>query len=119
MSLDDYAHHLIATLVNCARHCFPCHSSPSFRLLVGWNDGSAKLKEGANFWYKVWEQAGCPASGALFDIKNKKYKYSVRRLKCRQWHLLHQKLACSFSAKGFWSVRQLNRPSPSAHAPGR
>ena len=60
--LDNYAHHLVKTLLDCSYHCFPCHRSPSSHELIGWNDGP-------NFWYRVWDQAGCPSTGALFNLK--------------------------------------------------
>ena len=60
--LDDYTHHLVRTLLDCSYHCFPCHRSPSSHELIGWNDGP-------NFWYRVWDQAGGPSTGAIFNLK--------------------------------------------------
>ena len=51
-----------------------------------------------NFWYKIWEEAGCPNAGVLFQ-KVRKY-------------LLQNKLATSFAEKrknSFWS--HVNRSS--------
>ena len=122
--LDNYTLQLVTCLRHSASQCFPCHSpSKSRQSLVGWKDpeGPHKLRDYANFWYKMWEQAGCPSSGALCDIKKRtkrKYKTSVRRLKRKQQHLLRNKLARSFSSRRnnkFWSkVRQLNRSSTSS-----
>ena len=70
---------------------------------------------GFNFWYKIWEKAGCPNAGVLFQIKKRRYKYEVRRLVCRQKYLLQNKLATSFAEKrknSFWThVRKLNSSS--------
>ena len=114
---DSYVGKFIALLLESASQCFP-YCSPSSQSLIGWNDGPAKLKEGANFWYKVWEQAGQPSSGVLFELKRdtkREYKNSVRCLKRRQGHLLQGKLAHLFTRKNkdsFWSkVKKLNRPS--------
>ena len=58
----------------------------------------------------MWEEAGCPSSGVLFNIKNNarsRYKYAVRRNKRRQNHVVRNKLSQSFSKKrksNFWSV---------------
>ena len=67
--LDDYAHHLVHTLLDCACLCIPSHTTSSPRRLVGWKDGVSSLKEATNFWHKVWVEAGCPSSGVLFSIK--------------------------------------------------
>ena len=65
-SLDSFARNFLSTLLDCARQCFPQHSS-SPRRLVCWNDTScSKLKQTANFWYRLWEDAGHPSSGVLF-----------------------------------------------------
>ena len=112
-ALEEFAHQFITLLLDCASSCFPSRSSSS-RILVGWKDKCGKLKEDANFWYKVWVQAGRPSSGALFNIKRnakRNYKSSVRRLQRRQQYLLRNKLARSFAEKrndNFWSkVKQL------------
>ena len=80
-SLDSYARNFLSTLLDCARQCFPQHSS-SPRRLVCWNDTScSKLKQTANFWYRLWEDAGHPSSGILFQIKKNtktRYKYEIR-----------------------------------------
>ena len=81
---DSYVSKFIALLFDSASQCFPCRSPSFSHYLIGWNDGPAKLKEDANFRYKVWEQAGQPPSGVLFELKRdtkRKYKNSVRRLK--------------------------------------
>ena len=80
------------------------------RRLAGWNNGPSELRRETNFWYKVWDEAECPSSGVLFNIKKNaksRYKYAVRRIKRRQNHLVRNKLAQSFSKKrknNFWSV---------------
>ena len=69
----------------------------------------------SNFWYKIWEEAGCPNAGVLFQIKRnakRRYKYEVRRLVHRQ---KQNELATSFAEKrmnSFWThVRKLNSSS--------
>ena len=101
-SLDSFARNFLSTLLDCARQCFPQHSS-SPRRLVCWNDTScSKLKQTANFWYRLWEDAGHPSSGVLFQIKKNtktRYKYEIRRLKRRQNVLLQDKFASLFASK--------------------
>jgi hypothetical protein len=87
----------------------------STRKLVGWNDAARMHKTTANFWFRIWEDAGCPSSGVLFQIKKntkRRYKYEVRRLKRRQKFLLQRKLANLFAKKNkksFWcQVKRLN-----------
>ena len=85
-----------------------------------WNDNARKYKKDSCFWYKVWEEAGCPVSGVLSSIKRsakRRYKYEVRHLKRRQQYLLRDRLACSFAMKKkdrFWSaVKKVNKPNAS------
>ena len=80
----------------------------------------SKLKQTANFWYRLWEDAGHPSSGVLFQIKKNtktRYMYEIRRLKRRQNVLLQDKFASLFASKkndDFWSqIRQFNRSRPS------
>ena len=114
--LDSYAQDLVFCLLDCASKCFPTYTVTSARRLVGWKDSAGLLKKTANFWYKVWEEAGCPTSGVLFQIKKSaktRYKYEVRRLKRRQNIMLQKKIALLFvrkNKKRFWSeARRLNR----------
>ena len=120
--LDKYADQLVSTLIACAKQCFPTRSSSS-RTLVGWNDSCKDLKHDADFWYKVWKEAGRPLSGTLFDIKKstkRKYKSSVRRLKHKQNQLTREKLAKSFAERkkaGFWSAIKQIRRTPTPQVP--
>ena len=71
--------------------------------LVGWNDTSCnRHKQTANFWHKIWEDAGHPSSGVLFQIKRHtktRYKNEVRHLKRWQNVLLQDKFASLFANK--------------------
>ena len=96
-----------------AKQCLPTQSSSSYTL-AGWNDSCKDLKRDVDLWYKVWKEVGSPATGTLFDIKKstkKKYKSSVRSLKCKQNQLIREKLAKFFAERkraGFWSsVKQI------------
>ena len=86
-----------------------------------WLDRFHYQSRTANFWHKLWNDAGCPSSGVLFQLKQntkKKYKCEVRRLTRRQKFLLQKKLARSFSKKNrnsFWAdVKRMNSTSTSA-----
>ena len=62
-------------------------------LLVG-------LSQSSIFWYKIWEESGCPSYGVLSQIKKnvkRRYKYEVRRLIHRQNSLLQKELAYTFA----------------------
>ena len=89
-TLDLYADHLVSTLITCALDSFPTRSVSSSRRLVGWNRSLSKLKNATNFSYKIWEEAGFPNAGVLFQIKRngkRRYKYEVRRLVHRQKYI--------------------------------
>ena len=48
--LDNYAHHLVNTLLECSYCCFPCHNmSPTSRKIIGWNDGPKNLRKMQTF----------------------------------------------------------------------
>ena len=122
-ALDSYSQHLVSTVLECASQCIPMHKSTpgAVRNLTGWNHGADKLKEATRFWHKVWEEAGCPSSGVLFNVKKHskaRFKYAVHRLKRRQHILLREKLARSFASKNFnkfWDdVRRLNKSKSSS-----
>ena len=68
-ALDSYSQQLVSTL--CASRCIPMYKSTpgAVRNLTGWNHGANKLKEATRFWHNVWEEAGCPSLGVLFNIK--------------------------------------------------
>ena len=77
--LEEYADQFVSTLTSCAVHCFPIRSSSS-PTLVGWKDSCQDLKNEADFWYRVWEEAGRPSSGALFNIRTKAPRGNIRHL---------------------------------------
>ena len=115
-ALDSYGQDLVSSLLDCASNCFPTFTvTSSTRRLMGWKDSACFFKKTANLWYKIWEEAGCPTSGVLFQIKKNtktRYKYEVRRLKRRQNVMLQKKLAllCGRKNKKRFSsrIRQLN-----------
>ena len=88
--------------------------------LTGWKDFAGNQKHSANFWHRIWSEAGCPSSGVLFQIKKHKksrYKHEVRRLKRKQ-NLVQEKLAGLSARKkmrDFWSqIRKLNVTRPTS-----
>ena len=120
--LDSYGMHLVSTLLTCALDCFPTRSVSATRKgLVGWSQSVSRLRDSSVFWYKVWEEAGCPSSGVLSQIKKnskKRYKYEARRVIRRQNAFLQRKFANSFAKKkksSFWAdVRKLTTSSSSS-----
>ena len=112
-ALESYAQDLVSSLLDCTSNCFPTFTST--RRLMGWKYSACFFKKTANLWYEIWEEAGCPTSGVLFQIKKNtktRYKYEVRRLKCRQNVMLQKKLALLCGRKNkkrFWSeIHRLN-----------
>ena len=118
----DISRYLVSFL-NCistaARNTLPSISSTVRKHIVpGWNDAAKHLRNKANFWYRVWLEAGSPSVGVLAVIKKKsksRYKYEVRRLKRRKEHIAREKLTKAFSIrnkKDFWKkVKQLRNTS--------
>ena len=87
------------------------------RSVAGWNDGTQTLKADANFWYRVWSEAGCPCTGVLFEIKKKakhRFKYAVRSLRRQKRSIVRRKLAYKRAhchSRDFWAeVGRLSKP---------
>ena len=117
--LDTYCSQLSTCLQDCAFQAFPLVSKSSH--IPGWNNGAHLLKDQANFWHKVWCQAGRPSSGVLHQIKKSaksRYKYEVRRLKRREQFIRRQKLAealANSNPKNFWQqVHRVNKSRKSS-----
>ncbi len=119
--LDQCCEQLTTSLLSSASASLPHSGHRRARPIAGWNDAARSLKIDANFWRRVWLDAGCPSSGVLFQIKRKsklRYKYEVRRLKRRQLFIRRRKMASAFassSSRDFWSeVKRINR-KPGGH----
>ena len=102
---------LLLCLSDASKACLPsvqagavCHKKCS----PGWNDSVRALKQQADFWYKIWMEAGSPSSGVLSVIKKRtksRFKYQLRRLKRREKHVRNEKLLATFSrshSREFW-----------------
>ena len=80
----------------------PSTVSTHTHVTPGWNDFAKDLKYKANFWHRVWLEAGSPSSGVLTQIKKKAkyhFKYEVRRLKRREQYIRREKLTSAFSIR--------------------
>ena len=97
------------------------HTLPKLRVsssgVPGWNYSARHLKDKANFWYNVWNSAGSPSSGVLFQIKKSsksRYKYEVRRLKRQEFHIRRKRLASALAlshTRDFWQeVKHIHKP---------
>ncbi len=91
-----------------ARSCIP-HSQPHRPSRIpGWNDSARSLKDLADFWHRVWRDAGAPSAGVLFQIycrAKSRFKYEVRRLRCRKIFIQRNKMAnalASSTSRDFW-----------------
>ena len=94
-SLDHFCHQLTDSLVKSTQLTVPLFRSSTHHT-AGWNDKAHVLKRDANFWYKVWLEAGCPSFGVLFQIKknsNNRFKYEVRILQRQELHIRRKKMA--------------------------
>ena len=102
--LESFGLHLVSTLLTCANDCFPTRSvSSTRRNLDGWSHSVGSLRDASVFWYKVWEETGCPSSGVLSQIKKnskKRYKYEARHLIRRQKTLLQKSLPTPLLKRG-------------------
>ena len=103
--LNTYCVQLFNCIAAAADLCLPKHRQCQRRSpLSGWNVAAQYLKQSAHFWHKV---CGCPTSGILIQIKKnskRRFKYEVRRLRRRQSHIRHEKLAYTPANKSFGSL---------------
>ena len=115
--LDEYALWFVQCLLDCALLWIPVRNSGGKRSVAGWNDGTQTLKADANFWYRVWSEAGCPCTGVLFEIKKKakhRFKYAVRSLRRQKRSIVRRKLAYKRAhchSRDFWAeVGRFSKP---------
>ena len=85
--IDSYADTLVNIFLDCAHSSIPSISSTKIQV------GTTVLmnsEEKRTSGTKCGKRLGaCPSSGLLFNIKKNaksRYKYAVRRIKCRQNH---------------------------------
>ena len=122
-TLDSYCSSLFRCISDAARLTLPTASSSS--RLAGWNDAARLFKSKANFWHKIWCDAGSPSAGVLFQLKKaskRRFKYEVRRLKRQQAHIRRRRMATALASpnsRNFWKeVRNVNRScSCKSHSP--
>ena len=119
--LDEYALWFVQCLLDCALLWMPLRNSGGKRSVAGWNDGTQTLKADANFWYRVWSEAGWRCSGVLFEIKTKamrRFKYAVRLLRRQKRFNIRRKLAYKLAhcpSRDFWAeVGRLSKPERSS-----
>ena len=67
------------TFVHTSCHCITANSSSAGRKQNCWNDAACSLKTQANFWYKVWKEAGCQARSATWCTSFQKSQVSSMR----------------------------------------
>ena len=77
--LDAYAEKLVSTLIIAGKSYLPTRS-PTYRTLPGWNDSCKDLKQDADFWYNIWNEAGRPPPVVFFLTLRKVLKGSISRL---------------------------------------
>ncbi len=115
--LDSYCDFLLRCISEAALQALPLvKSSPS--LVPGWNNAARLLKSKANFWHRVWCEAGSPSAGVLTQLKKaskRRYKYEVRRLKRRRLLITRNRMASALAnsnSRNFWKeVKNINRSS--------
>ena len=119
---EEFCQRFVECIQDCAQSSLPTYCK-SGTVVPGWNSGRARaLKEKANFWYRVWLQAGCPAAGVLHQLKKcskSRYKYEVRRLKRREQFIRRKKMAealASSNSANFWQqVHRVNKSKTTSH----
>jgi len=113
LELDLIGSAIVRCLHDCASNTMPKPCSK--RKIAGWSESVKPQKVKADLWYKIWHNAGCPASGVLFEIKKRtksRYKYAVRRTLRQQNRLRSERMARALMdnrGRDFWSeIRRIN-----------
>jgi hypothetical protein len=73
----------VGALVTASESCIP--RIPKQSLKFWWSTDLTNLKKQSRIFHKIWEDAGKPISGSLFETKNKdKYlcKHAIKKAKC-------------------------------------
>ena len=85
MELEDYTMQVLEAIEAAAKQCLPLTwgGAEKPNITPGWNEYVKPFCEESKFWSSVWQSAGQPIGGSLFEVmKSSKcqYKYAVRRL---------------------------------------
>ena len=121
LELDLIASAIVKCLHDCASNTMPKPCSK--RKVARWSDSVKPQKVKADLWCKIWHDAGCPASGVLFEIKTRTkscYKYAVRRT-LRQHNRLHSERRAHAlmdnRGRDFWSEIRGIKSKPTSVPP--
>ena len=105
--LDQLWSSFLASLQQASAQCLP-HVRKRKTCVPDWNVSANKLKQSARFLYRVWLDCGCLSTGVVHQIKRRaknRYKYVVRRLRCRQLYITHRRIGSVLSDarhRDFW-----------------
>ena len=72
-----------SAIVKCLHDC-ASNTMPKPCSIAGWSESVKPQKIKADLWYKIRHDAGCPASGVLFEIK-KRTKVATSMLQDGHW----------------------------------
>ena len=113
LELDLIGSAIVKCLHDCASNTMPKPCSE--RKVAGWSESVKPQKIKAVLWYKIWRDAGCPASGVLFEIEKRTkscYKYAARWTLRQQNRLHSERIAHALMdncGRDFWSeIRRIN-----------
>ena len=67
--MDNLVDTFLACICEAADMFLPHTGYPRRHQIPGWNDSVREIKNRADFWHRIWCEAGSPASGTLFQIK--------------------------------------------------
>ena len=85
--IEDYCNDILEAIDGAAKNNLPyAGSSKNSKSLTtpGWNEHVGPYQKEAKFWFSLWESAGRPSFGDLYQVMREskmQYKYAVRRLK--------------------------------------
>ena len=90
----DRDKHIIEVMENVIEATYEClpkskkiihgRDKVKFKLLPGWNEFVAPVKDDYKFWFSVWQSSGKPNTGVLFNLMKwtrNKFHYAVRKIK--------------------------------------
>ena len=104
--VEEHARMINAACMGAAQCCIP---KTRRKRVAGWTDQVARCKERSLFWYRLWQQSGCPTDGEMHRCMvaaKREYKAAARRVMRNQENLSNARMADALRenhSRNFWS----------------
>ena len=115
--LEEYTMSVLEAVQTAAVECLACTGGNKkgprdSQILPGWTEYVKPYSEESKFWFAMWQSAGKPRTGALFEAmlySKRQYKYAIRRLKRANHKIQNDKYVESIISGGVNIFREIKK----------